>query len=143
MAAKKKKAAAASVSPEQFIAKLPEPQRSEIARLHAMITKTVPKLEARVSGSMLGYGPFHYRYPTGREGDAFKISLAVRARYISLYALAADDRGYVAERYKERLSKASIGKSCVRFKSIDDLDAAALKSLLRETAKTTYGTSEV
>src|SRR3712207_8055945 len=63
-------------------------------------------------GGMLGYGPFHYRYASGREGDACKLSIASNASYISLYCFAADENGYVAERYRESLPKAKIGKSC-------------------------------
>ena len=69
-------------------------------------------------GGMLGYGPFHYRYASGREGDACKLSIASNASYISLYCFAADARGSVAARYVDRLPKASIGKSCVRFKKL-------------------------
>ncbi len=126
-------------TPEEYIAKLEEPRRSDFARLHALITKTVPKLEPCILGGMLGYGPFHYTYASGREGDACRISLASNKSYISLYALGADEDGYVAERYKDRLPKASIGKSCVRFKRLDDLDLNALKALLKETAKVGYG----
>jgi len=53
----------------------------------------------------------------------------------SLYAMAADERGYVAEHFKERLPKASIGKACVRFKRLADLDLAALRDLVRETVE--------
>jgi hypothetical protein len=42
--------------------------------------------------------------------------------------------GYLAERYRERLPKASIGKGCVRFRRLGDLDRQALASLLREAA---------
>ena len=59
-------------------------------------------------GGMLGYGPFHYRYASGRDGNACKLSIASNASYISLYCFAADAKGYVAERYVERLPKASI-----------------------------------
>jgi hypothetical protein len=87
-------------------------------------------------GGMLGYGPFHYRYASGREGDACKLSIANNASYISLYCFAVDAEGYVAERYVDRLPKASIGKSCVRFKKLADLDEKALVALIEETAKT-------
>jgi hypothetical protein len=72
---------------------------------------------------------------SGREGDACKLSIASNASYISLYCFAADSKGYVAERYVHRLPKASIGKSCVRFKKLADLDAEALVALIQETAK--------
>jgi hypothetical protein len=82
-----------------------------------------------------GTGPFHYRYASGREGEACKLSIASNASYISLYCYAADAQGYVAERYRDRLPKASIGKSCVRFKKLADLDQKALVALIKETAK--------
>ena len=128
-----------ATTPKQYIDGLAEPRRSDVAKLHALITKTVPKLEPVIVMGMLGYGPFHYTYATGRKGDTAKICVASNASYISLYAMAADADGWVAERYKERLPKAKIGKSCVRFKKLEDLDERALQALLREAAKTGYG----
>lgn len=123
-------------TPKQYLANLTEPRRSDVTRLHALITKAVPKLEPVIVGGMLGYGPFHYRYESGREGDTAKICVASNASYISLYAMAADDEGWLAERYKDRFPKAKIGKSCVRFKKVDDLDAKELTAFLKAVAKT-------
>ena len=95
-----------------------------------------------VQNGILGYGPFHYRYASGREGDACRISLASNKSYISLYALAADDAGYVAERFKKDLPRANIGKSCVRFKRLADLDEKPLVALIKLAAKTSYGANE-
>jgi len=133
------KAAAAPGSPAAYIAALPEPRRTEIARIDAFIRTTVPDLAPCMTSGMLGYGPFHYRYASGREGETAKVALSSRAQYIALYACAADARGFVAERYRARLPAADIGKSCVRFKRLDDLDRAALRDLLLETARTGYG----
>lgn len=88
---------------------------------------------------MIGYGPMTYRYASGKEGEWFKIGLASQKNYISLYMCAADDEGYVAERYRDRLPKANIGKSCVRFKRVDDLDRSALIALIKATAKGKLG----
>lgn len=125
-------------TPREYIAQLEEPRRSDIARLDKLIRKAAPKLEPHIASGMLAYGPFHYTYASGREGDWFRIGVASNKAYISLYACAADERGYVAERYKERLPKASIGKSCVRFKRVSDLDETALAALIKETAKTGF-----
>ena len=84
---------------------------------------------------MLGYGPFHYRYASGREGDASLIALASRKQYISLYVLCTTERGYLAEQYAERLPKANIGKSCVRFKRTEDVDRGALVELIAEARR--------
>jgi Domain of unknown function (DU1801) len=95
----------------------------------------LPELEPNTDGGMLGYGRFQYRYASGREGDASLVALSSRKQYISLYVLCADENGYLAERYAERLPKASIGKSCVRFKRTDDLDPDALRDLLVEAGR--------
>ena len=128
-----------AATPGEYLELLEEPRKSEITRIDRLIRKTVPELKPFVHAGMLAYGPFHYRYASGREGDWFRIGLASNKSYISLYACAADDRGYVAERYKKQLPKANIGKSCVRFKRLDDLDLSALTALLKETASTPFG----
>src|SRR5262245_33338495 len=103
-------------TPAEYIAAVDAKRRSDIAALDALIRKHAPKLEPVIMSGMLGYGPFHYRYASGREGDTCKLSIASNASYISLYCCAADETGYVAERYVNRMPKASIGKTCVRFK---------------------------
>ena len=104
----------------------------DLERLDRLIRETLPDLEAHG----LNYGPFHYRYESGREGDAYRISVAERKHGISLYVLALTEDGqYLAESRADRFPKASIGKSCVRFKRLDDLDEAELRDLLAEAGR--------
>jgi hypothetical protein len=124
----------AVTSPDEYIEALEEPRRTQIRELDELITTTAPQLERHVQSGMLAYGRYHYRYASGREGDWFRIGLASQKRYISLYVTAANGGRYVAETYKDRLPKADIGKSCVRFKRLEDLDRSALASLIREGA---------
>jgi len=121
-------------TPAEYLAKLKEPRKSELAALDALIRKTAPNLEPFIYAGMLGYGRWHYKYPSGREGDSCRIGLASNANYISLYICASDDKGYVPERYKKALPKAKIGKACVRFKKLADLDKEILSKLIREGA---------
>jgi hypothetical protein len=122
--------------PEQYIAQLEEPRREQVGRLHELIRATVPELEPYMESGMIGYGRYHFRYATGREGDWCVLGLASHKRYISLYVTTEDGRGgYLAEGYRDRLPKADIGKSCVRFQRLDDLDQEALRELVREAAK--------
>jgi hypothetical protein len=123
-------------TPAEYIAALDGERRSDIEALDALIRTHAPELEPVIMDGMLGYGPFHYRYASGREGDACKLGVASNASYISLYCFASDAEGYVAERYADRLPKASVGRSCVRFKKLADLDERALVSLIEETAET-------
>jgi hypothetical protein len=122
-------------TPAEYIAAVDDKRRPDIAALDALIRKHAPELEPVIMGGMLGYGPFHYRYASGREGDACKLAIASNASYISLYCFASDAKGYVAERYVGRLGRAKIGKSCVMFRKLENLDEETLVALIRETAK--------
>lgn len=119
---------------EEYISQVEERRRPDIQRLHDLVRESAPDLEPTMAYGMLGYGSYHYRYASGREGDWMRIGIANNKQYISLYCCAADDDGYVAERYRERLPKANIGKSCVRFKRLSDLDEGILRELIREIA---------
>jgi uncharacterized protein DUF1801 len=119
-------------TPKEYLAKLKEPRKSDVRALDELIRKTAPELEPFIQIGMLAYGHMKYKYPNGREMDWFRIGLASNASYISLYVSAADGKGYLAERFKKTLPKANIGKCCVRFKRLSDLDEAVLAKLIRE-----------
>ena len=126
----------AARTPDEYIDRLEEPRRSHIAALHALIRETAPGLEPHIASGMLAYARYHYRGKSGSEGEWFHIGLASNKRYISLYVMAtAPAGGYLAESYKERLPKADIGRSCVRFKRPDEVDQEALRELIRGAAR--------
>lgn len=130
-------------TPAEYLAALTEPRRAEIVALDAVIRKALPKLEPFVHDGMLAYGPIRMRYASGREADWFRVGIADNKAAISLYCCGADADGWVAERYRALLPKAKIGKSCVRFKRLADLDAKVLVKLLKETAKAGFGEWEI
>lgn len=116
-------------------------ERGEIVRaIDALIRDAAPELETRMWNHIVGYGTLHYRYASGREGDWFPVGLANQKQYVSLYLCAADDGGYLAEQHASRLqrpearAKVSVGKSCIRFKHLDDLDLDVVRELVRRTA---------
>lgn len=121
---------------EEYIAQIGEPRKSDIVALHALIQKSMPGVKPNLVYSMIGYGMFHYKTANGREGDWPLIALASQKNYISVYVCAVDtNQKYVAENYKEKLPKANIGKSCIRFKRLADIDTAVLTEII-EHAKT-------
>ena len=127
-------------TPAEYIAALEEPRRSEIAEVDAFIRKTLPKLEPFILNGMLGYGPLHYKYASGREGDWARVCVASNKGAISIYACACDEKGYIVEQNAKQLGKASCGKSCIRFKKFGDLDHGVLKKVLKASEKFSYET---
>ena len=123
------------MTPDDYIDSLEEPRRGDVRALHELIRATAPDLEPHVASGMLGYGPFHYRYASGREGDASLLALASRKRTSRSTCSARPSGGYLAEQYAERLPKADIGKSCVRFKHAADVDRGALRELIAEARR--------
>ncbi len=85
---------------------------------------------------MIGYGRYHYKYASGREGDSAIIGLSSRKAYISIYVTGGDGEQYVAEKYRDELPKADIGKACIRFKKFDDIDFEVLSKVLKESEST-------
>jgi hypothetical protein len=70
------------------------------------------------------------------------ISLAAQKRHLSLYVCAVVDGEYIAEARAARLGKVSCGKSCIRFTSLDKVDAQELTALVRDAvAATAAGTN--
>ncbi len=70
--------AAAPKTVTEYLATIPEAQRADAQRLHKLIRKTAPALKPFVGFGMIGYGPLHVRYATGREVDWFVVGLAGR-----------------------------------------------------------------
>jgi hypothetical protein len=125
---------AARQSVDDYLASLPEDRRDTVTRVHEVVTEAVPDLEVRMWKSFIGYGSYHYRYASGREGDWFPIGLTNNKSYVSLYFCAAEDDGYLAEKHEHRLGKVSVGKSCVRFKRLDDLNLDVVAELAQRAA---------
>lgn len=125
----------AAKTPEEYIAMIEEPRRSEIHQLHDIIIKTIPEQKPYILAGMIGYGSYHYKGKSGREGDWAIIGLASQKNYISVYVCAVKGDKYVAEYYKDQLPKASIGKSCIRFKKVADIDLNVLKKIIVEAVE--------
>jgi hypothetical protein len=123
-------------TPNEYLASLAEPRRTELTALHQAIRKAAPKLKPYVAykGTMLGYGPYHYKYESGREGDCPIVAVSSRAQYISLYILGHRNGKNAAEAAKAKLGKVSCGKACIRFKRLEDLNLPVALDLVREVS---------
>lgn len=73
--------------------------------------------------SIVGFGSYHGKYASGREGDWFLTGFSPRKQYLTLYIMSGF-KGY--EQLLSRLGKHSTGKSCLYIKKIDDVDQDVL-----------------
>jgi len=119
----------------EYLGQIEQPRRGDVEALHRMISKALPKLKPGIVAGMIGYGSYHYKYASGREGDWPIIALASQKQYISVYVCASEDGVYIAEKHKALLPKANIGKSCIRFKKLEDIDLKTLERVIKEGAR--------
>jgi hypothetical protein len=119
---------------DEYIGALPEGRRETVRAIHERVLAEVPDLDVRMWNKFIGYGSYRYRSASGREGDWFPIGLTNNKRYVSLYVCVADDDGYLAEQNAERLGKVNVGKSCVRFTKLENLDLDVAGELCRRAA---------
>src|SRR5687767_5953022 len=88
-------------TPQEYIDLIEDPERkAEITKLDKLIKKAVPGLDEFIIAGMIGYGKFHYKSKSGREGDWSMIALASQKNYISVYVCGTDGEKYITEDYK-------------------------------------------
>lgn len=99
--------------------------------------KTLVKLMSKVSGrpammwgaSIVGFGKYHYRYKSGREGEFFLIGFSPRKTALTIYIMP----GYQDfDEQLTRLGPHKIGKSCLYIKRLSDVDESTLQEMLVE-----------
>ena len=120
---------------KQYIDAVPKERKDMILFLHGFIQKAVPSLKPHFAYNMIGYGSFPYRNYKKEDILWPVISLANQKNYVSVYVCSVNKGGYIAEQYKDKLGKVSVGKSCIRFKKLDDVDLPILKKVLQIAAK--------
>jgi hypothetical protein len=111
-----------------YLASRAGPQQLADCKVLMAMCRRVTKQQPRMWGpSIVGYGSYTYRYDSGRSGDACLAGFAIRGRELVVYLVAKSPEqvGLLA-----RLGKHKMGKSCLYFKRLADLDARVLEALI-------------
>lgn len=131
MAENKTKATTKSVP--EFLEQIEDPKRKEdcktIAALMERLSGSVPKMWG---DSIVGFGDYHYKYASGREGDWFQVGFSPRKQNLTIYVM-----GYL-ESYSDLLKglgKYKHGKGCLYINKLEDVDMAVLERLLTTSIK--------
>jgi uncharacterized protein YdhG (YjbR/CyaY superfamily) len=120
---------------KSYFASLSGERKNTLVFLDKYIKKVAPNLKPIFSYNMPGYGTFKYKNYKKEIIDWPVVAMASQKNYISIYVCALDGKQYVAEKYKKFLGKVSVGKSCIRFKKLEDLDLKGLKLVLEYAVK--------
>jgi hypothetical protein len=118
---------------EDFLNSVTNPEKRADSFEVLKLLKEVTKEEPRMWGnSIVGFGEYHYKYKTGREGDWFLIGFSPRKQYLTLYIMSGFDR---YDEILAKLGKYKTGKSCLYLKRLSDVNTETLTVLASESVK--------
>jgi hypothetical protein len=117
----------------EFIAAIESPEkRKDCREIMKLMRKVTGKRATMWGTSIVGFGQYHYKYASGREGDHFLTGFSPRKQALTLYIMA----GFKSHaKLMEKLGKHKTGKSCLYIKHLDDIDRSVLEKLITESVK--------
>ena len=118
-------------SVEDFLNSVEDKKKREdsftILKLMKEVTGTEPHMWG---GSIVGFGSYHYKYESGREGDWFLTGFSPRKQNLTLYIMSGFRR---YDELMKKLGKYKTGKSCLYIKKLEDIDINILKELVAQS----------
>ncbi len=122
----KTKASDASIN-EYLASRASAEQLADCKALMAMLKRVTRQPPKMWGPSIVGYGSYRYTYDSGRTGESCLTGFAVRGKEVVVYLVA---EGQDQEALLSKLGKHKIGKSCLYFKRLADLDTKVLEALV-------------
>lgn len=121
-------------SPTAFINSIEDKQkRADVKKVAAMMRKATGAKATMWGSSMVGYGQYHYKYASGREGDYMLTGFAPRKQALTIYIMPGFDK---FESLMQKLGKYKTGRSCLYVKRLADIDEKILERLIVDSVKT-------
>lgn len=126
------KTKATTVSVDQYLETLSDEKvRADCFALTKIMQKVTGLKPLMWGPSIVGFGQYHFKYDSGREGDICLVGFSPRKANITLYVLA----GFPGqEDLLKTLGKHKVGKGCLWVKKLDDIRVPVLESLIRQSA---------
>jgi hypothetical protein len=120
-------------SVEGFLNRVPDEKKKQDSFAVLELMKEVTGMEPKMWGdSIVGFGTYHYKYASGREGDYMLAGFSPRAQNLTLYIMAGFDQ---YDTLLNKLGKFKTGKSCLYIKKIEDVDTDVLRELVKQSVQ--------
>ena len=117
----------------EFLNGVPDEKKRQDSFAILELMTEVTGAEPRMWGeSIVGFGSYHYRYASGREGDWFVTGFSPRKQNLTLYIMAGFDN---YEQLLQNLGKHKTGKSCLYIKRLEDVDLDTLRELVSQSVQ--------
>ncbi len=121
------------VNVETFLNSVPDDgKKADALILIALMQKATGERPVMWGPSIVGFGRYHYRYESGREGDSPLVGFSPRKTSLVLYIVTGFDG---AQPLLSELGKHTTGKSCLYIKRLSDVDLKVLARLIKQSVQ--------
>ena len=133
MAKKDNKTQKTESSVEDFLDSIEDTQkRDDCLQLTSLMERVTGSKGKMWGANIVGFGDYHYKYESGREGDFFLTGFSPRKQSLTVYIIPGFD-SYSEQ--LEKLGKHKTGKSCLYLKKLDDVDRKVLDKLVKDSVR--------
>lgn len=117
---------------DEFLAQVESDQKRADSHVLVELMSEISGEPPVLWGTMVGFGQYHYRYPTGHEGDAFLVGFAPRKAAFSIYLMGTyfPEENARREALLAKLGKHRMGKACLYVNKLSDIDLDVLRELV-------------
>ena len=120
-------------SVKQFIDSIENIIRRKDCLITKKIMQDVTGKRAMMWGdSIVGFGSYHYKYASGREGDWFLVGFSPRKQNLAVYLMNGFEKH---QKLLKNLGKHKTGKSCLYINKLKDINIQSLRELILKSAK--------
>jgi len=117
-----------AVKASDFLNSIEDPQQRKDCQILRKIMQKATGKRARMWGSsIIGFGQYHYKYASGREGDFMLVGFAPRKKQLVIYIMPGFEPW---PELMSKLGKYKTGKSCLYVKKLADIDLTVLEPLI-------------
>jgi hypothetical protein len=121
------------LSVEKFLNSVKDEKKKADSFKVLELMKKITKEEPVMWGpSIVGFGKYHYKYASGREGEFFVTGFSPRKQNLTLYIMSGFKK---YDGLMKKLGKYKTGSSCLYINKLEDVDLKVLKSLITESVK--------
>jgi len=114
-----------------FLQAVPEEHKRKDSFAILELMKEVTGQEPKMWGdSIIGFGTYHYKYASGREGEWFVTGFSPRKQNLTLYIMSGFDE---YDELMKKLGKYKTGKACLYINKLEDVDLSVMKELIQKS----------
>jgi hypothetical protein len=121
---------------EGFLNSVSDEQRSKDAKVVCAMMQEITGDPPKMWGTaIIGFGLYHYKYQSGRQGDWMVVGLSPRKIALTIYLMT----GFEDEFYKQalaKLGKHTVSKGCLYIRKLSDVDQKVLRQIIEKSVKT-------